>query len=317
MQWPRGIVDKMAGKRPAQNSDSIALIRKHLMTEEELEAIPVVLKDQYQEAYETLDNAVNARLTPALVGPPGIGKSLLARKYAQDTERPFYEVFFDETIRPASLVGYFDPAVTMKRGYSLEAFIPGPLSKAMTEGGIFLAQELNRATEYCQNTLLAPLEERRYYVPRLGHLRADDNFVLIAAMNPAELSGTYRLSEALKDRISVWIPLTYPPRDVEIEIIKVNSPEYRLEDEIFDIIYCIVNRARGSKDIDPPSIRDGIAIARMLGEVKAKKGQVTADEIIGASSYVLNQHIRSRYGKPEDTVREIAKNCGIEKFEVR
>lgn len=314
MRWGQNLLERVTGRYPANDGEALQVIRRHIMSEEELEPLSVVLKDQYQEAYETLDNAVNANLTPALVGPPGIGKSLLARKYAQDTHRPFYEVFFDETIRPSSLMGYFDPAVTMKRGYTLEAFITGPLSKAMTEGGIFLAQELNRATEYCQNTLLAPLEERRHYVPRLGHLKADENFVLIAAMNPSELSGTYRLSEALKDRISVWIPLTYPPKDVEIEIIKVNSPEYSLPEPVFEVIYCIINRARGSKDIDPPSIRDGIAIARMLGEVKAKKGTLVSDDVVTAASYVLNQNVRARYGRPEDIVKEIAVNCGVDKF---
>jgi len=314
MRWRHGLFERMTGRYPANDGEALQVIRTHLLSEEQLEPLTVVLKNQYEEAYETLDNAVNANITPALVGPPGIGKSLLARKYAQDTNRPFYEVFFDETIRPSSLVGYFDPAVTMKKGYTLEAFIPGPLSKAMSEGGIFLAQELNRATEYCQNTLLAPLEERRYYIPRLGHLGADDNFVLIAAMNPSELSGTYRLSEALKDRIGVWIPLTYPPRDVEIEIIKVNSPEYSLPEAVFEVVYCIVNRARGSKDIDPPSIRDGIAIARMIGEMKIKQGKISSDDIIKAASYVLNQHVRARYGRPEDIIREIALNCGVDRL---
>ncbi|MEM3506212.1 MAG: MoxR family ATPase [Candidatus Bathyarchaeia archaeon] len=283
-------------KNSKELEESLLVIKKHLTTEVELERLQIVLKGQYKEAYETLDNAINAGLTPALVGPPGVGKSFLARRYAQDTGRPFYEIFFDETMKPSSLIGYFDPAITMKKGYCLEAFIPGPLSKAMVEGGIFLAQELNRATEYCQNTLLAPLEERRYYIPRLGHIKADKNFVLIAAMNPAELGGTYRLSEALKDRIGVWIPLGYPSKEVEIEIIKVNSPEYRIEEYVFEIIYSIINKARKDKRFDSPSIRDGIAIARMLGEIKNKKGRITNEDIVICASYVLRINMKDELG---------------------
>lgn len=280
--------------------ESIKILEEHLTTEEELERFPVVLKGQYKDAYDILDNAVNANLTPALVGPPGVGKSLIARKYAQDTGRPFYEAFFDDTIRPSSLVGYFDPAITLRKGYCLEAFIQGPLLKAMAEGGIFLAQELNRATEYCQNTLLTPLEERRCYVPRLGHVRADAKFVLIAAMNPAELGGTYRLSEALKDRIGVWIPLTYPSKDVEIEIIKVNSPEYMLDNDVIDLIYSMISKARERKDMEPPSIRDGIAIARLLGEIMRRKEHITSQDIVSCSLYVLGQQVRNR-----DAAREV------------
>jgi MoxR-like ATPase len=288
--------------------ESLLAIKNHLTTEEELERLPIVLKGQYKEAYETLDNAINAGLIPALVGPPGVGKSLLARRYAQDTGRPFYEIFFDETMKPSSLIGYFDPAITMKKGYCLEAFIPGPLSKAMVEGGIFLAQELNRATEYCQNTLLAPLEERRYYIPRLGHIKADENFVLIAAMNPAELGGTYRLSEALKDRIGVWIPLGYPSKEVEIEIIKVNSPEYRIEEYVFELIYSVINKARSDKRFDSPSIRDGIAIARMLGEIKNKKGTITNEDIVLCASCVLRINMKNEL-ESEYRMREFVEEC--------
>jgi len=306
----RGIFKKKGFKKL---EESLFAVKKHLTTEEELERLPIVLKGQYKEAYETLDNAINAGLIPALVGPPGVGKSLLARRYAQDTGRPFYEVFFDETMRPSSLIGYFDPAITIKKGYCLEAFIPGPLSKAMVEGGIFLAQELNRATEYCQNTLLAPLEERRYYIPRLGHIKADENFVLIAAMNPAELGGTYRLSEALKDRIGVWIPLNYPSKEVEIEIIKVNSPEYRLEEHVFEIIYSIMNKARGDRRFEPPSIRDGIAIARMLGEIKNKKGYITNEDIVSCASYVLRINMKDEL-ENDYRIKEFIEECISEDF---
>jgi len=274
--------------------ESLVLIKKHLITEKKLEPIRIILKGQYNEAYDILNNAVNAGLTPALVGPPGTGKSLLARKYAQDTNRVFYEVFFDETITPSSIIGYFDPAITISKGFGMEAFMPGPLLKAMVEGGIFLAQELNRATEYCQNTLLAPLEERRIYIPHLGYVRADEKFVLIAAMNPTESGGVYRLSEALKDRVNVWVPLTYPSKEVEIEIIKMKLPEYKLESRILDQVYLIISNCRKRGDIEPPSLRDGIAIARLLGEIKNKKGDLSDNDVTSCAAYVLSQHMKSK-----------------------
>ena len=66
-------------------------------------------------------------LTPVPIGPPGVGKSLLARKFAADTGRSFNEVFFDDLMRPGYLAGSFDPAMVLQKGYCQEASEEGPL----------------------------------------------------------------------------------------------------------------------------------------------------------------------------------------------
>ncbi|MFX0011819.1 MAG: AAA family ATPase, partial [Candidatus Hermodarchaeota archaeon] len=150
---------------------------------------------------------------------------------------------------------------------------------AMLEGGTFLANEINRATEYSQNTLLEPLEEASIGIPHLGRIKADKNFFFISAMNPEELSGTHRLSEALKDRIKVWIKLTYPDKSTELDIIRINLPEhFEIEESELELIYTIINETRKNKvDIEvPASIRAGIAIAKLVARIRnlEKEGKI-------------------------------------------
>lgn len=127
---------------------------------------------------------------------------------------------------------------------------------------------INRATEYSQNTLLEPLEEASISIPHLGRIKANENFFFISAMNPEELSGTHRLSEALKDRIKVWIKLDYPQKSTELDIIRINLPEiFSISESELEDIYSIINETRRDKiEIDiPASIRAGIAMAKLLG----------------------------------------------------
>jgi MoxR-like ATPase len=242
--------------------------------------IIIVLDGQYKKAYELLDDAVSARLTPIIIGPPGVGKSLLARKFAYDTQRPFYELFFDELMSPSHLVGTFNPAVLVSKGYCMEAFEPGPLLLSMIGGGVFVAQELNRASEFCQNSFLEPLEEKTLYIPRLGKIRASDNFVFIAVANPYEFSGAHRISEALRDRLHVWISLTYPDKETELKIIAANTPENKLDYDSMQKIYNIIAQSRQSEEFSKlASVRSGISIARVASRY-AEMDLLTDDVLI-------------------------------------
>lgn len=228
---------------------------------------PVVLKGQYETAYSLLKDALDTGITPCLVGPPGVGKSLLARKVAEDTARSFHEVFFDENVTPSRLIGSFDPALVVRSGRNISSFEPGPLIRAMVEGGLFVAHELNRATEFCQNSLIAPLEERHYHLFPLGMVKAQESFAFVATQNPIETAGTYRLSRVLVDRIGCWIRLTYPTKETELEILKENTPAFSLPVSALDKIYEIVKATRENPVLEiPASPRSGIYLTRLVNK---------------------------------------------------
>ncbi len=227
----------------------------------------VVLKGQYQKAYDLLHDSLDTGITPCLVGPPGVGKSLIARKVAEDTERSFHEVFFDENVTPSRLIGSFDPALVVRNGRNISSFEPGPLIRSMVEGGLFVAQELNRATEFCQNSLISPLEERHYHLFPLGMVKAHDNFAFVATQNPIETAGTYRLSKVLVDRMGCWIRLDYPTRETEIEIIVENTPAFSLPTSALEKIYDIVDETRRTSSLEvPASPRSGIFLTRLVNQ---------------------------------------------------
>jgi len=263
----------------------------------------VILQGQYKIAYDLLKDAIDANVTPCLVGPPGVGKSLLARKVSEDMGRGFYEIFFDENMTPSRLIGAFDPALVVRRGRTVESFEPGPLMRAMVEGGLFVAHELNRATEFCQNSLIAPLEERHYHLYPFGMVKAHENFSFIATQNPVETSGTYRLSRVLVDRIGCWIRMTYPDKDTEIEIIKVNAPAFKLSQDIMEKIYNIVSETRNNPDLEiPASPRAGIYLTRMVGRFMDRFDDID-DAISFYAKSVLAKEMRMR--NPNKTIEMV------------
>ena len=196
--------------------------------------------------------AVSANKHILFEGTVGVGKTIIAMALANHFNRRFYRVDGDERYTEHKLTGWFDPALVIAKGYSSEAFIPGPLTQAMTEGSFLFINELNRMPEGTQNVLLPAMDERQIIIPKIGTIKGKPGFLIIATQNPEEFVGTSRLSEALEDRF-VWIRLDY---QTEAEEQKIVEKETGCKNS--DIIAIAVKIARKTRD--DPDIRHGASV---------------------------------------------------------
>ena len=129
-----------------------------------------------------------------LEGPVGSGKTTLALAVCHALGRQTVRVDGDDRFTEGRLAGWFDPPLVLVRGYCEEAFVPGPLVRAMREGRVLFLNELNRLPEAAQNLLLPALDEGLVQVPHLGQVRA------------AEGSRSWRR----RTRPSTWPPVISP-----------------------------------------------------------------------------------------------------------
>ena len=94
-------------------------------------------------------------------------------------------------LTPARLIGQYDPAQVLadadtSRPASPTARCCGPCAS----GALLYLEEFNRVPEETLNVLITVLAEAEIAVPRLGMVRAEPGFRLVAAMNPFDAIGT-------------------------------------------------------------------------------------------------------------------------------
>jgi MoxR-like ATPase len=140
--------------------------------------------------------AIVNQISVIIEGESGTGKTELAKTIANSLKRPFYRVDGDENLTITHLRGWFDPPLVIEMGFGEKSFVPGPLTRAMHDGGLFFFNEVNRAPSESINGVLAAMDERQIEVPQFTRIRAKKEFYSIFTLNPSEYIGTNPLPEA-------------------------------------------------------------------------------------------------------------------------
>ena len=147
-----------------------------------------------------------------LEGVPGLAKTLAITTLAQAVDAKFSRIQFTPDLLPADLIG------TLIYSQKNEEF-------AVRKGPVFanfiLADEINRSPAKVQSALLEAMQERQVTI---GDNTYDlpQPFLVLATQNPLEQEGTYPLPEAQVDRFMLKARITYPKKQEERDIMRLN-----------------------------------------------------------------------------------------------
>ncbi|MBI5058928.1 MoxR family ATPase [candidate division KSB1 bacterium] len=201
-----------------------------------------------------------------LEGPPGTSKSTILLTIAECSGAHVSLITGNSDLTTSKLVGYFDPAETIKRGYLPEHFNPGPLVQAMRDGSYLYVEEFNRLPDETTNVFITVMSENKLTVPRLGLIECHDNFRIIAALNPLDDIGISRISRALQDRFCS-LKMDYQTRKEEIDIVKHHVSG--ASDDMIELAVDLARMTRRHSDIKlGASVRASIDMVRIYTAIR-------------------------------------------------
>ncbi len=147
-----------------------------------------------------------------LEGVPGLAKTLAIKSLAHVIDAKFSRIQFTPDLLPADLVG------TMIYSQKKEEFM---VRRGPVFANFILADEINRSPAKVQSALLEAMQERQVTIGDHTY-PLEEPFLVMATQNPIEQEGTYPLPEAQIDRFMLKVVISYPDREDEKKILRLN-----------------------------------------------------------------------------------------------
>jgi nitric oxide reductase NorQ protein len=224
----------------------------------------------WNKSIEILNKAHKANLFVLIIGPKGTGKTSLVRAFAKNKDAKLESINFSLRTRESHLIG----TKTLTNG--TVSFDEGLLIKSMREGSMLYLDEINSAEADVLLRLDEALDDRRQIALKESTgevVKSEENWFVIATINPLTHSGTKELPPQLLSRFPVRIRLEYPPEDIEREIIK----KYVSGNHDSEIVKAIklANSLRQAAAVEElfysPSLRETIAFGKLLDQGMSPK----------------------------------------------
>lgn len=228
---------------------------------------------------------------PMLIeGPPGVGKTELAKVVAKTFDRDFFRIQCYEGITFEQIVGEWN---YQKQLLHLEAakndsnnvdeifddqyFIRRSLLNAFLndKDSVLLIDEIDKADEEVESFLLQALGEQEITINDLGTFQLQNDLIVVLTSNSQR-----SLLDETKDRcLFLYIP--YPTVEREIEIVKSKIPE--AEDETVSYVVKLVHQIRNLNLMKKPSVRGTVDWVRSVTNLGTKDINQSMEDSIGVA----------------------------------
>ena len=148
-----------------------------------------------------------------LEGVPGLAKTLAINTLASAIDARFSRIQFTPDLLPADVIG------TLIYSQKSEQF---QIKKGPIFANFVLADEINRSPAKVQSELLEAMQERQVTIGD-ETFKLPEPFLVMATQNPIEQEGTYPLPEAQVDRFMLKVVVSYPKKEEEKLIVRMNN----------------------------------------------------------------------------------------------
>ena len=227
---------------------------------------------------------------PMLIeGPPGVGKTELAKVVAKAFDMDFFRIQCYEGITFEQIVGewnyqkqllYLEAARNQENNiqeiFDEEFFIKRSLLNSFLnqKDAVLLIDEIDKADEEVESFLLQALGEKEITINDLGTFQLENNLIVFLTSNSQRT-----LLDETKDRcLFLYIP--YPDLEREIEIVKSKVPE--ANDDLIRKVVSLVQNIRTLNLLKKPSVRGSVDWVKSLMGLDEKDDNQALKNSIGA-----------------------------------